>query len=107
MAETATIKRKFIKGSAKGRVFENGGQNIYLSLFGPDLDKLPRNEDQYVRIVVSEYKEPDRFGNTHSIYENEWKPEPGAKKKFTPPGGNPTKRATAVDLGGKTDDLPF
>lgn len=104
MAEVT--KKKYIKGSSRTKVFENGGTNIYLSLFKGDIDKMAANEDGYVKFVVSENKELDKFGNSHSVYENEWKPTAGYKKPVTPPGGDPTKKATAVDL--KTDNSwPF
>jgi len=106
MAEVT--KRKYIKGSSRTKIFENGGSNTYLSLLKADLDKLVVNEDGYVKLVISEKKEVDKFGNSHDVYENEWKPDPNfrGKKGVTPPGGDATKRATPVDLK-TSQEWPF
>lgn len=104
----STKKKNYIKGSGRARQFDNGGENIYLSLLFSDLESLPRNEDGYIRLVVSELREPDKFGNTHSIFENDWKPDPNKKPTgVTPPGGNPKAKATPINPKAPWDESPF
>lgn len=95
--------KNYIKGSAREFVFQNGGSNINLSLSLEDLTKIV-NDKGYVNITVTPRQEADRFGNTHSVYENTYKPDeskttrkPAAKQELTPP-------KYADDKG---DDLPF
>lgn len=38
-----------------------------------DLKKLPTNEKGYIRVSMSELKSPDKFGNTHTCFENDYK----------------------------------
>lgn len=41
-------------------------------------DKLQeiKNEKGYARLTMSLNKEPDKYGNTHSVIEDTWKPKP-------------------------------
>jgi len=68
--------KNYIKGSAKAKTFDNGGTNIKVDLLFSDLEKLPRNAAGYIRIIISEMKNVDAYGNTHSIYEDDWTPSP-------------------------------
>ena len=44
-----------------------------LSLKLSDLEKLPTNDKGYIKISMSELKQPDQYGNTHTLYENDYK----------------------------------
>lgn len=39
-----------------------------------------KNGEKYYNITVDELKEPDRFGNTHTVYQSQSKDERAAKK---------------------------
>lgn len=97
MSETTTDKN-FIKGSAKGVTFDNGGEIINLSLSLDDLNALPA-ERGYVQLSVVKRNDEDRYGNTHYVVENTFKPDK-SKAKVSAPKSKP---APATD----EDDLPF
>ncbi len=103
MAEQAKPKKNYIKGSAKQHQFDNGGSVLHIDLLVSDLDKI-KNEKGYAKITVSENRTPDTYGNTHSIYQNDWKPKEGVK---APVAKMPVK-AKAKDTFPEIDtDLPF
>lgn len=56
------------------------GQIFNISIKVEDLLKLEQNKG-YVRLTMSELKSPDKFGNTHTIYKNDYKPQ--AKEETT------------------------
>lgn len=99
MAETK--KKNYIKGSAKEHVFDNGGSVIHIDMKLEDLKKIA-NERGYVKVTVSKLKQTDDYGNTHSVYENDYKP---AEKKAAPAAKTPLKAKAKDTLPG--DDLPF
>lgn len=65
--------RKFC-GNAKKIEFENGGHILNGSVSFEKL-KAYANDKGYVRITIARNREPGKFGNTHAIYINEWKPK--------------------------------
>lgn len=105
MANSTKEKRNFLKGSARAVHFNNGGHIIHIDLLKEDLDKLPVNKSGYVKISVSSLPKPDKFGNTHSVFENEFVPDPKfANKEAKAPG----KTQTAGYGKRSSDDiLPF
>lgn len=46
-----------------------------LSLKLEDLKKLPTNDAGYIKLTLSELKSPDKYDNTHTVYENDYKPQ--------------------------------
>ena len=50
------------------------GTFFNLSLNINDLNKIEANEKGYIKITMSKLKEPDKNGNTHTVYENDYKP---------------------------------
>lgn len=95
---TEAKKKNYVKGSAKEHVFENGGSILHVDLKVDDLKRLPINEAGYVKLNISKLPNPDNYGNTHSIYENDWKP---AKD------GKPAPKAKMPLAPFGKDDLPF
>jgi hypothetical protein len=45
---------------------------------GLKFSDLVPNERGYVNLIVARRKESDKYGNTHTVYVNDWKP--GQKK---------------------------
>lgn len=37
--------------------------------------ELPINEKGWCNLIISEMKEADKWGNTHTVYVDDWKPE--------------------------------
>lgn len=97
MSKTST--RNWIKGSAREITFGNGGSIINLSLNFDELEKLPR-EKGYIRISVASKESPDNYGNTHSVYENDFVPD---KSKAGTAKSSPASRTQE----STDDDLPF
>ena len=58
----------------KGRIktFTNGGSIIRI---GIRPEQLTANEKGYCNLCIAEMKEPDKYGNTHTVYLDDWKPE--------------------------------
>lgn len=108
MANFTTKKKNYIKGSARKRTFDNGGNVINLDLLVSEVAAIA-NEKGYAKLTLSELREPDMYGNTHSIYQNDWVPDgKGVAKSATPaPAAKSTKAAPAKKSYDSTDDLPF
>lgn len=70
-----------------------------------NLDRIPSEfitgtpSGRYTHLEVNEMKQPDKFGYTHCITVDTWKPEP--KKEVLSPSPGPE----AGDIS--SDDLPF
>lgn len=74
-----TTKKNYLKGGAKEKKFDNGSSIINIDFLLSELQALPINERGYVKVTVSQLREPDKFGNTHSVYENDFKPSKSEK----------------------------
>ncbi len=76
----------------KGKASKFG---IKLSICLSDIPKEHVNEYQgkkYLNVEVTEMKQPDKFGKTHTVTVDTWKPEPKEPDNSLEPAG---------------DDLPF
>ena len=67
--------KRYLKGSAKLRTFEDGGELINVDLNLEDLSSLPITESGYIKITLSRKKEVDQYGNAYSIFENDFVPD--------------------------------
>ena len=45
--------------------------------------KLASNGKKYLNLCIGEMKEPDKYGKTHTIWIDDFKPEPKAEPKMT------------------------
>lgn len=59
----------------------NGKKNSQYDLINMSINKdkfnaLPANEKGYVSITVAALKETGKYGETHCVFENDWKPTP-------------------------------
>lgn len=69
-------EKRFIKGSAKKKTFENGGEVIKVNLSVADLLRCPMNRKGYVYLEIASKKNwPDEYGRTHNISLDEYDPE--------------------------------
>lgn len=60
-------------GKGREKTFSNGGSLINI---GIDSAKLPPpNEKGWFRLVVAPLKQTDQWGNTHTVYVDDWKPK--------------------------------
>lgn len=55
--------------------------SICLSDIPKDLIKTADNQKKYIRLVVDKRREPDKFGNTHTVYISQTKEEREARKE--------------------------
>lgn len=67
------------------------GEMLNLSFKLEDLQKIV-NERGYVNVTVTQMKEADKYGNTHTVYENDYKPQ---------------GQSQAVNANEDVSDLPF
>ncbi len=98
---------KIYIGNGKRRTFDNGGEIISITI---TLDGLKKYFDLYgfttdagkkkIRLDVAKRREPDKFGNTHTVTVNTWKPDPEQKPKQ-----GPDQAPNAND--DFMDDVPF
>ena len=59
----------------KGKKF---GQYGNISI-GVRYSELTPNEGGYVNLIVSELREPDKYGKTHTVYLDDYKPKPATQ----------------------------
>jgi hypothetical protein len=112
MADSTKAKKNYVKGSSKLVTFSNGGEIINLDLkiegkiIGSQGDILP-NKAGYAKISLNKLEKADEYGNTHSIYENTFKPE--SKGEIAAPSNTRGKitPAKAKISSPTTDDMPF
>lgn len=55
--------------------------SICLSDIPKDLIKTADNQKKYISLVVDKRREPDKFGNTHTVYISQTKEEREARKE--------------------------
>ncbi len=76
--------KNYIGGSARAHTFNNGGEVINLSLCWEDLQAIAKTPSKsgkhYIKVVIASKREEDQYGNTHSMYEDDFKPTEGGGK---------------------------
>lgn len=71
-------EKVYLKCSAKQKTFSNGGSVIRLSFKDTDIAAFVRthkNEQGYVNLIIAERREVGQYGDTHTVYLDDWKPE--------------------------------
>jgi hypothetical protein len=63
----ANKQKTFVRGSAREKIFDNGGRILNVSLNVDDITAYA-NDKGYAPLVVAERAEADDYGNTHYIY---------------------------------------
>jgi hypothetical protein len=99
-------EKTYIKGSARAKKFDNGGHVINVSINLNQLTKLPHQEsggEKYVRFTIASRREPDDWGNTHSIYNDGWTPD--GNKSGSKKASSSKKKDDIFDDTDDGDDL--
>ena len=83
------MSEKIYIGSGKKKTFQNGGEIINVIL---DLDGIgahfkahgftTKGGKKKLEINITERRESDQYGNTHSVTVDTWKPEAQTEKSF-------------------------
>ena len=102
-------------GNAKNHNFSDGGSVLNVML---DIDVLAHNFKQYgftteqgkrkMKIKIHENREVDRYGNTHSVTVDTWKPEqrpPESRQSADRQPGDAS--AKYPNKANYDDDIPF
>jgi hypothetical protein len=64
--------KKYV-GKGKEKKFDNGGTIVNFSIHVPDLPTP--NEKGYVNLTLAGMRQTDQYGNTHTIYINDFQPK--------------------------------
>jgi hypothetical protein len=105
MNKPKSATKDYIKGSARQVNFNGGGYLINIDILASEFERIPKTNTGYVKLTLAPLKtSPDKYGNTHSIYVNDFVPT-----KQVDTIADKSKKAKKVELpkGGPTDDLPF
>ena len=81
----------------KGVKARGGYDIINISLAKSKLEShwYEYNGDEYIKLTVGAKKETDKYGKTHTVWVNNWKPE------------GESKPAPKVEKAPLEDDMPF
>jgi hypothetical protein len=100
--------KTYVRGSAKEVKFQNGGYIINLSMNKGELNALPtkasKSGDEFITLRIAPLRTPDKYGNTHSVYYDNWEPSKDGSKKSSAKSSSSGK---AVNASQENDDLPF
>ncbi len=82
--------------------------------FSVDLDALTPhafeyNGKRYVKLIMSQMRQADQYGKTHTVQIDTWKPDQDAAKSETPARAAASQPAVPypTDDGVDTRDIPF
>lgn len=126
----AEHEKKIYVGSGKEINFQDGGKILKTTYSRENLDVLYNNlnDKGYVSTVTSKRRENDKFGNTHSVTLDTWKPDPNFKSGDKAPASsnrqqqpvqqdnvpiynqkqaNPPQRQQPSAPPTEDDDIPF
>jgi hypothetical protein len=100
-------EEKIYVGNGKVHTFQNGGSEIKVRLC---LDGLKDLHEKYgftsdagkhfITLIVSEKREVDQYGNTHTVRIDTWKPDSSRSSGSSGTSAPPAKEETI-------DDIPF
>ena len=76
------------------------GKFMTVSMKLADLQALPVDDYGHVKVTINERRELDKFGNTHYMTEDTFKPDNRTS-------GQATGQANELPPSAKPDDLPF
>lgn len=99
------MAKNYIKGSFRNYEFDNGDSKMVMSVFVDDLVKI-QNDKGYASVVLAERREADDYGNTHYLYENDYKPK-GKASKDKPKSKKGDLKAPKYSEDVSDGDTPF
>ncbi len=97
------------KCNAKEFKFRDGGSIIKISMQAStfaEWAKQNQNDAGYINLVVSARRETGKFGETHSVTLDTWKPDPNRQRSANPPANSPAPTSTDGPPP-EEDDVPF
>lgn len=71
--------KTYLKCSAKRRDFDNGGHVIKVGVKVDELIAFARqhgNQGGYLNLVMAERRAPGQYGDTHTVYLDDYTPRP-------------------------------
>jgi hypothetical protein len=83
---------------------KKGNYGVKLNLCITDLEQYittATNGKRYIRLELNEMRQPDQWGNTHSVTVDTWKPNQGVATDHS------NAEADGYAPQGNPDDLPF
>lgn len=89
------MAKNYIRGWAK-QITTKFGPILKLMLNIEDLNALPKTEKWYIKLVVAQRKEVWQYGDTHSVYEDDYVPNQNGEN-----GG------TSNSQEDSSEELPF
>ena len=98
------------KSSAKEHQFNNGGSVLKLSFDARELAEFAKqhqNERGWLNLVVAKRRTPGERGDTHSIYLDEWKPNPNRQSTPTTQASPTAPIRPSNAQAASDDDVPF
>jgi hypothetical protein len=99
-------QNKIYVGFAKQIDFANGGNIIKISLNESDIAKLQDNlTDGKIRLALMKRKEADKWGNTHSLEIDTWKPTTPKSQPALPV--QQTEERFTENNNNDGEDIPF
>lgn len=104
--------KTFVRGSARLKVFDNGGEVINVSININDLMAYA-NDKGYVPFVIAQRTEVDEWDNTHYMYIDEYTLQRQKERQETASAEGPTAAPSRLDDKtpapeiGKDRDNPF
>lgn len=76
--------KNYISGSARQVDFGSGDPIINLDLKLEELNNLPVSDKGYIRLTIAKRKSVGNYGETHSVYENDFVPDKSKSKEAGP-----------------------
>lgn len=86
------MAEKIYVGKARYITFRDGGEKCRIWLTPEGVENINRNVDNNgsINLVMVEMRDPDRAGNTHTLYIDDWKPDGGHRRNHAP-GSRPER----------------
>ena len=80
------MAEKIYVGKARYITFRDGGEKCRIWLTPDGVEQINRNVDNKggINLVMVEMRDPDRAGNTHTLYIDDWKPDGGQRRSHAP-----------------------
>lgn len=95
-------EKRYLRGVAKEAPFSSNGEFVNFSLNVEEVAQLAKGE--WINLAIRKKRETDAYGNTHSVFLNEYE---GNKKKAPQNTQKQNNTDPISDAFGDADDNPF